>query len=330
MISFRSLIKPLFAVALSLGGLLYAYEVSAQESKDVKTRINYSQEKSGFVVKARDVVTPYRETAVFVLPGESIIVEPLFEANDAFQLTARSGKLTSQGKHRWQWQAPNKKGLYKARLKNTTTQETAVLNLFVMVPFERIKNGRLNNYRIGQYPESDNPAYQKPRGFVEVTRENQNTKISPHFTLKQFLCKQSSGWPKYVALDNRLGIKLEMILEEVNQQGFDANTFAVLSGYRTPFYNRSIGNVKFSRHVYGDAADIYIDINKDGRMDDINNDGTSDYDDALTMARWVEDMTEQSWYEPFIGGLGIYGARPHRGPFIHIDVRGNKARWVKP
>ena len=47
-----------------------------------------------------------------------------------------------------------------------------------------------------------------------------------------------------------------------------------MSGYRTPFYNRSIGNqTRFSRHVYGDAADIYADDDGDGKMDDLDGDG---------------------------------------------------------
>ena len=47
--------------------------------------------------------------------------------------------------------------------------------------------------------------------------------------------------------------------------GIDASTFRILSGYRTPFYNRSIGNeTHYSRHVYGDAADIYVDEDGDG------------------------------------------------------------------
>ena len=46
-----------------------------------------------------------------------------------------------------------------------------------------------------------NPLYLPPPGFVEVTKENQDTKLSPHFALKQFLCKEdtSKQFPKYVA-----------------------------------------------------------------------------------------------------------------------------------
>jgi len=27
------------------------------------------------------------------------------------------------------------------------------------------------------------------------------------------------------------------------------------------------------------------------------------------------------------GGLGVYGSNAAHGPFIHVDVRGSKARW---
>jgi len=44
----------------------------------------------------------------------------------------------------------------------------------------------------------------------------------------------------------------------------------------------------------------------------------------------VRKKARETWYQPFIGGLGIYGPKPHRGPFVHVDVRGFRARWTKP
>jgi hypothetical protein len=41
----------------------------------------------------------------------------------------------------------------------------------------------------------------------------------------------------------------------------------------------------------------------------------------------VESMRDEAWYEPLVGGLGIYGPAPHRGPFVHVDTRGRPARW---
>jgi len=48
------------------------------------------------------------------------------------------------------------------------------------------------------------------------------------------------------------------------------------------------------------------------------------------MASVIAELNKRSEYKGLIGGLGIYGPKPHRGPFIHIDTRGLKARWRKP
>ena len=41
----------------------------------------------------------------------------------------------------------------------------------------------------------------------------------------------------------------------------------------------------------------------------------------------IEDMVDDAWYAPFRGGLSVYGPKPHRGPFVHVDTRGSRARW---
>jgi uncharacterized protein YcbK (DUF882 family) len=146
--------------------------------------------------------------------------------------------------------------------------------------------------------------------------------------LGQFVSKQSGGFPKYLVLRERLLLKLEMLLEEVRSAGIPATTFRILSGYRTPFYNQSIGNeTRYSRHVYGDAADIYVDDDGDGTMDDLDGDGKSTLDDARVLAGVVEELSLKSWYQPFEGGLGLYKPNAAHGPFVHVDVRGSPARW---
>lgn len=65
-----------------------------------------------------------------------------------------------------------------------------------------------------------------------------------------------------------------------------------MSGYRTPYYNRSIGNeTRYSRHVYGDAADIYVDDDDDGIMDDLDGDGKSTLDDARTLGEVIGSLS---------------------------------------
>jgi hypothetical protein len=82
--------------------------------------------------------------------------------------------------------------------------------------------------------------------------------------------------------------------------------------------------------VWGGAADIFIDTNGSGRMDDLNGDGRIDMRDAQVLLGIVEDVHKIPRFQRFHGGLGLYGPRAHRGPFVHVDARGFEARWTIP
>ena len=104
----------------------------------------------------------------------------------------------------------------------------------------------------------------------------------------------------------------------------------MLSGFRAPYYNERIvaeGAARASRHQYGDAADVIIDANGDGRMDDLNGDGRLDLSDTQVILRAVERVEKA--HPSLVGGLGLYHAMGTRGPFAHIDVRGTSARWSR-
>jgi len=292
---------------------------------------SYQPEKLNFRVKFKGLICPYKIFSVFVLPEEVIALEVLDENHDhEYQLKYERGSRLS-GKYRWDCVAPKKAGLYKIEILNLTTQEYATLHMFVMVPYDRLRGEFLNGYRIGSYPKMSlnmMAIHKHPQGFVEVTDQNAETFVSPHFQLKQFLCKQNGGYPKYLVLKEKLLFKLELILERVNERGFQAMTFNILSGYRTPYYNKAIGNVKYSRHIFGGAADIFIDEGpKDDMMDDLNKDGKIDYRDAAIIYDIIEGMSGRPWYAFLVGGLGRYKKTPSHGPFVHVDVRGFRARW---
>jgi hypothetical protein len=164
---------------------------------------------------------------------------------------------------------------------------------------------------------------------VEALRWNQEDEdvlVSPHFTLGQLLCKDP-GDPRYLVLSIPLVLKLEAILAAVNRSGIRVPTLQFVSGYRTPAYNRAIGNTTtMSRHLYGDAADIYVDSTGDGKMDDLNKDGRVDTADALALVRIIEGVERaDGMVRP--GGVGLYPPVPGRGPFVHVDARGTPARW---
>ncbi len=292
----------------------------------------FSPERTEFSVKVNKEIVSYRLMSVFVLPEETVTIEVMNEKpGRKYRLETSAGRTVQDGSKKWKWQAPSSIGLYPLKIIRDSMDDSMTLNVFVMVPYSCIEGEYINGYRMGRYPDVELkklPIYLPPKGFVEVTEGNREAAVSPHFRLDQFLCKQESDYPKYLVLRTRLLLKLETILEKVNEQGYACETLHVMSGYRTPYYNKVIGNVKYSRHLWGGAADIFIDKDpEDGMMDDLNQDGRVDYQDAAILYDIIDGMYGKSWYEIFKGGLGRYRKTRNHGPFVHVDVRGFRARW---
>ena len=209
-----------------------------------------------------------------------------------------------------------------------------------LTPFSAKDRGRIGSYLVGSWPgergargPAKAPAerYANPRGFIKVTPENQDTRVSEHFRLRNFLTKnQPNVWPKYLVLELRLIDKLELVLADLERRGVNVTGVTVMSGFRTPSYNEGGGNTAgragLSRHMYGDAADIYIDNDGNGTMDDLNRDGRVDPRDARFMQESVDRVERE--HPELIGGAGVYSACCGHGPFIHIDTRGYRARWT--
>jgi hypothetical protein len=285
---------------------------------------------TSFAVKFKEEVSPYPVMALFVMPGEAVPLEAvLTDTLSRYSAEAGEGRLEQVGPARWRWTAPREKGVSAIVVRDSASGEAITLNAFVLVP--RPAGTTIDGFRIGRYESRTlrgDANYARPRGLVEVTEENRGMFVAPHFTLGQFVSKQPGGYPKYLVLRERLLLKLEMLLEEANRLGLPVTTFQIMSAYRTPYYNRSIGNeTRFSRHLYGDAADIYVDEDGDGVMDDLDGDGHANLEDARVLATVVERLSHSSWYRPFEGGLGLYGANRAHGPFVHVDVRGHRVRW---
>ena len=207
-------------------------------------------------------------------------------------------------------------------------------SLVTLVPFTEKKNGRIGTYRIGSWPGEAgrvaSEAYANPEGFIVVTRENQDEQVSEHFRLRDFLTKdQRDVWPKYLVLDLQLIDKLELLIGELNAGGVTVEHMSVMSGFRTPQYNANggstAGRASLSRHMYGDAADVFVDNDRNGRMDDISGDGRVDHRDAQVILDAVERLDKK--YPQLVGGVGVYKATAAHGPFAHVDVRGSRARW---
>ncbi|WP_423822188.1 D-Ala-D-Ala carboxypeptidase family metallohydrolase [Salinisphaera sp. SPP-AMP-43] len=309
-----------FGILLFAVGAGWASTATAQTPPDAP----------GFAVHIDDRLIDHSVGSTFVRQGRAVRVAASDLPSDA-RMRLDSAGLAS---HRlddqdWRIQAPETPGVYPITLHNQASGQTRRLNLFVMQPFDPSQRA-INGYRIGHYqpqPLHNLEVYEPPQALMPVAQADTDARLSPHFTIGQFLCHQQPGhWPKYLRLRSTLVAKLEAIVAALNRRGIAAQTLTVMSGYRTPQYNAAIGNTTtYSRHLFGGAADIYVDTNGDGRMDDLNGDGTVDVADARWLARLIDSLGEAK--PRFVGGLSAYSANSAHGPFVHTDVRGVAARW---
>jgi hypothetical protein len=207
--------------------------------------------------------------------------------------------------------------------------------VFTMRSFGQKVRAWLNGYRLGYWPAEKgrlrSEAYKNPDGFIEVTPDNEDTRVSEHFRLRDFVSHdQKEVWPKYVVLREPLLDKLELVIEDLNDHGVNAEGMRIRSGFRTPAHNfavRGEGSARDSRHQFGDAADVFIDQEGNGKMSDLNGDGKVNFADVKMILDAVERV--EARYPELVGGTGLYAYSGRSGPFAHIDVRGTRARWVR-
>ena len=220
--------------------------------------------------------------------------------------------------------APPKPGFYRLSVvRGPERQVVDELTLAVLVPFSQKAGATLNGYRIGTYlaEKLGTKQVERPTGFVEVASANADLPLTKHFKLSDFITHDDQEtWPRYAAISPKLLDKLELVLSELaRRRGSDARVglrVAVHSGYRTPSWNLLNRFAGDSRHQYGDAADVAIDANGDGRF-------------TLTDSKLVAlavDAVERD-YPDLIGGFGLYSGPRYRTPYVHIDARGTRARW---
>ncbi len=181
------------------------------------------------------------------------------------------------------------------------------LTLVTVVPYGQMRNGTLDGYRVGEYkavPLKGLEQYERPKGFIRLNDANDDLWVSDHYRMRDFQCKLD-GTTKYLIVRTDALVKLEILQHELAaQHGLQFDRFTIMSGYRTPYYNSRIGNeTSYSRHLYGDAMDIYIDQNRDGKMDDVNRDGRVDTADARFFLR----VAEENRPIPKEGNLGSRG-----------------------
>lgn len=117
-------------------------------------------------------------------------------------------------------------------------------------------------------------------------------KLSKNFKSEEFACKCCGKLP-----ESGMDINLITLLQDIRDK--IEKPIAIVSGYRCEKHNRTVGGVKNSQHVLGNAADIKVE-------------GM----DADDVQHWLVVN-----FNKRIGGMGAYST------FTHIDTRKKHARW---
>ena len=220
--------------------------------------------------------------------------------------------------------APAQAGFYRlALIKAGQRREIEGLTLAVLVPFTEKERGMLRGYRIGTYlAERMRSKTPPPEGFLEIGPADVDLPITKHLHVGDFLNHDQVGvWPSYAAVNPKLLDKLELVIQEIARWHGDKAVadidIDVHSGFRAPEHNRRVRRAASdSQHQYGDAADVAIDANGDGRITAIDS----------RMVGLAVEIVELKHPE-LVGGLGIYTTGHASTNYVHIDVRGRRARW---
>ncbi|MFW5885769.1 MAG: peptidase M15A [Halanaerobium sp.] len=293
----------------------------------------FSEEHADFSVEYEDLKIPLKTFSVFVLPGEEIKFKIAEEDRDK-KYQIELGEKTFESESSFTWNAHPESGHYEAAIKekNSSDSDSKIkINVFVLHPREEKEGQYLEDFKIGNYPEipeDKKDHYSKPKGFLKIDESVLDLNLTPHFKMEQFLTNQTEKLPQFIAIQESLLLKLELFLAEVNKAGYQADTFGIVSIYRTPDFNKELGNdTDFSRHIFGDAADIYIDNTGDDWMDDLNGDGESNKADADLLADLAIEFDQKEKFSDLQGGVCSYKGNGVRGSFIHIDARGFHTTW---
>ena len=124
-----------------------------------------------------------------------------------------------------------------------------------------------------------------------------SNQLSKNFKKSEFRCRDGSDVPESM-MDNlrELVENLQVIRDHINKP------MRIISGYRSPAYNRKIDGARKSQHMKARAADIVVRGMKPTELREI-------------IINLIKEGKIKS------GGIGLYRS------FVHYDTRGWNARW---
>lgn len=183
--------------------------------------------------------------------------------------------------------------------------------------------------RAGSRRVRSHVAYYAPPLLILPLDERGNFEFAPGLAGRCFLPlnREEKRSSTAFALSPTIVNKIHIARLLLKEAGIAPEALKVVSGFRPPSYNRRVeGAALYSRHIYGDAVDVIIDADGDGKMDDLTGDKRVNRDDGIYLAGFFR-KAETLGATP--GGIGVYEypAPSERASHVHVDARGFVTRW---
>ena len=124
-----------------------------------------------------------------------------------------------------------------------------------------------------------------------------SNQLSKNFKKSEFKCRDGSDTPDELMSNlEELVENLQIIRDHINVP------MHIISGYRSPKYNRRIGGARKSQHMKAKAADIVVKSMK-----------------PVELRKIIINLIKEGKIKK--GGVGLYRS------FVHYDTRGWNSRW---
>lgn len=142
-------------------------------------------------------------------------------------------------------------------------------------------------------PYSGDPQYAAPDRYVDLDAIDPTLQIAPNFALSEFMEAYKGQWG---VLQTQMVDHLQELRDAI------AGPLTITSGYRNPAWNASVGGVEYSRHQYGDAADLdaagWTVEDLGAECDSLAADYVGLYEDGHTHCDWRNDPLDPAFYAP--------------------------------
>lgn len=172
-----------------------------------------------------------------------------------------------------------------------------------------------------RWPASADPRYAHPTHLLDLDREDPATPLAPNFQLVEL----AEAWK------GRWGIVQPRLIDALQAIRDDVGPVIVNSGFRHPAYNQTIGGATFSRHMYGDAADIRapaVSLSALGARCEAEGAGYVQYYASHVHCDWRDDDPSTAFFSPVGAPQKHTEAHPRPQLRAHLERRG--PTWSAP